>query len=215
VTLAQPLVQAPESQLVEVEDPPSRIAADCRTLRNVEGVTAGPTGSATVPGLAHSAAVSRPPNTPLVCCNSPLPSCRLVGYLDAQPLFDVTDGDQPAGQVGLFCSANPGARFGPVTVARPPLDAYAVFRDQFGLGDLSAWTITDDGAASGPSAWTVSMGELTQTSLINSPPASATDVARRGTQALAGDPAWTDVLVSGARRRATSPARASAAGSRP
>jgi hypothetical protein len=121
---------------------------------------------------------------------------RLVGYLNGQPLFDVTEGDHPAGQVGLYCSADPGARFGPVTVARPPLDAYAVFRDRFDVGDKSAWTIADDGTVSGPSAWAASGGELVQTSAINGPPAGVADVARRGTQALAGDPGWGDVIVA-------------------
>jgi len=121
---------------------------------------------------------------------------RLVGYQGDDELFDLVDADQPAGPVGLYCWQNTGARFERVTVTSPPLEAYARFRDRFAAGDLSAWTIVDEGDQSTPSSWAIADGSLRQTSNIHSLPIDPADVAKRGTLALAGDPAWTDYVVT-------------------
>jgi hypothetical protein len=52
---------------------------------------------------------------------------RLSGYLDGLPLFGVDDGDLATGRIGLYCSANPVARFAEVGVAAPVWNAYYTF----------------------------------------------------------------------------------------
>ena len=120
---------------------------------------------------------------------------RLVGRLDGHALFDVTDATNPAGMVGLYAWDNPSARFESVSVTLPPLDAYALFADSFGAGDFSAFTIVDEGTLLGPSSWFVDGGALHQASEIYEPPIDGATLSKRGTQAVAGDPAWTDVIL--------------------
>ena len=121
---------------------------------------------------------------------------RLVGYRGDEELFDLTDSSHASGKVGLYCWQDAGARFERVTVTRPPLEAYARFRDRFAAGDTSGWTFVDEGDQSGPSAWAVADGALRQTSNIYSLPLDPADVAKRGTVALTGSPAWTDYVLT-------------------
>jgi hypothetical protein len=121
---------------------------------------------------------------------------RLVGYQGDELLFDLVDPTHPTGRIGLYCWANTGARFERITVTSPPLDAYAVFRDRFGAGDLAAWTIEDEGTQGAPSSWAIVDGELTQSSNIYSDPVDPSTVDKRGTKALAGDPGWGDAVLT-------------------
>lgn len=52
---------------------------------------------------------------------------RLAGYLDGVPLFALEDHDLGAGNIGLYCWANTGARFREVRVAAPAWSAYYLF----------------------------------------------------------------------------------------
>ena len=119
---------------------------------------------------------------------------RLVGRVGDSVLFDLVDAAHPAGRVGLYTCANRKARFERVTVALPPLAAYAAFTDRFAAGDLASWTVSDAGTASAPSAWAIAASELVQTSNIYSDPVDAATIDKPGTQAVAGDPGWTDVI---------------------
>ncbi|HEX6075892.1 MAG TPA: hypothetical protein VFZ32_11605, partial [Micromonosporaceae bacterium] len=111
-------------------------------------------------------------------------------------LFDVTDTAHSAGHVGLYSWRNTGARFERVEVRQPPIGAHALMTDRFAEGDTIGWTFVDEGPVSGPSAWTTAGGALRQTSNIFEPPIDRDTLSKRGTQAVAGDPAWTDVVVS-------------------
>lgn len=122
---------------------------------------------------------------------------RLIGHHDGDQIFDLRDADHPSGQIGLYCWGNEGARFNRITVTQPPLDAYAIFRDRFPVGDLSEWTITDEGSAGGAAAWAIlPSGELNQTGNTHSPPNEKEHIDKRGTHVVAGDPAWTDIVLS-------------------
>ncbi len=121
---------------------------------------------------------------------------RLTGYLNDTHLFSVNDDDLTSGQVGLYAWSNAGARFERVEVERPPLEAFALLRDRFSIGDTSGWTFIDEGTSSGPSNWTTFEGALRQTSNIYTPPDDRDTLDKPGTQAVAGDPNWTDILVS-------------------
>ena len=136
-----------------------------------------------------------PPGTPLAVTIDAVGE-RLVGRLGEEVLFDLTDDSLATGRVGLYAAGGDGARFAHVTVTRPPLDARARFRDGFGHGDMSAWTIVDEGDQSTPSQWAVDAGALVQSSNIFSNPLDGAAIEKRGTLALAGDPSWTDTVLS-------------------
>jgi hypothetical protein len=121
---------------------------------------------------------------------------QLVGYLGDARLFSVADPDLATGQMGLYAWGNPGARFERVEVKLPPLEACALLSDRFAAGDTTGWTFVDEGTTSGPSQWATFRGTLRQTSHIFSPPDDRDTLDKLGTQAVAGDSSWSDVLVS-------------------
>jgi hypothetical protein len=83
-----------------------------------------------------------------------------------------------------------------VMVEQPSLEDWALFRDRFVHGDVSAWTFVNDGTSSGPSNWTTFQGGLRQTNDIFTPPLDRHTVSKQGTHAVAGDSAWTDVIIT-------------------
>lgn len=120
---------------------------------------------------------------------------RLVGFLGNTRLFDLVDSTHAAGQVGLYCWGNTGARFERVEVRRPPLETDALLRDRFADGDTSDWSVVDEGTVAAPSNWITFEGTLRQTSNIYGPPNDRDSLDKRGTHAVAGDPTWSDVVV--------------------
>jgi hypothetical protein len=120
---------------------------------------------------------------------------RLTGYQDNKRLFSVNDADLAAGQVGLYAWGNPGACFDRVEVLRSPLEANALLRDRFTAGDTTSWSFVDEGTTSAPSNWATFQGALRQTSSIFSPPNDRDTLNKLGTQAIAGDPSWSDVVL--------------------
>lgn len=121
---------------------------------------------------------------------------RLVGYIGDERLFEVHDDSHPSGQVGMYCRENNSARFERVEVRRPPLEACALFRDRFPSGSKSGWSKVDEGDEEGPSNWVIIEGALCQTSDIFSYPIDRDKLSMQGTQIIAGDPTWSDVIVS-------------------
>ncbi len=55
---------------------------------------------------------------------------QLTGYLDGVHLFTIEDNGLSSGRIGLYCSKNPGARFGDVRVAEPAWTSYYTFADE-------------------------------------------------------------------------------------
>lgn len=112
---------------------------------------------------------------------------RLTGYCNGSRIFSVADaGGISSGKVGLFCAGNDGARFQWLSVTEPPAGSLALFRDRFAAGDLSGWSISDESAVGGPSAWAVASdgaGVFRQTT------------AQR-TRAIVGNGAWTNYVLS-------------------
>jgi hypothetical protein len=121
---------------------------------------------------------------------------RLAGYLGSERLFALTDATHASGQIGLYSWGNSGARFERVEVREPPLVAYALLRDRFAADDMTGWTVVDEGTSLAPSAWSTFEGALRQTKQIYEPPFDTATLSKRGTQAVAGDAAWTDVVVA-------------------
>ena len=121
---------------------------------------------------------------------------RLVGYLDNIRLFDLTDNANATGRIGVYCWNDPKAHFEWVEVRRLPLEAYALLRDKFMDSDISVCRFIDEGTINTPSNWAIFEGTLRQTGSIYSDPASRDSLPKKGTQAVAGDPTWKDVIVS-------------------
>lgn len=63
--------------------------------------------------------------------------------------------------------------------------------EEFSAG-ISGWTIVDEGTASAPSVWTVSFGELVQTSNIYGGSLDGADPVKPGTYIYTGEAGWTD-----------------------
>ncbi|MDA0167647.1 DUF1080 domain-containing protein [Solirubrobacter taibaiensis] len=129
---------------------------------------------------------------------------RLRGRLDGAELFDVSDASHSQGLIGFYSWGCAGARFERVELRSPPLETRALFRDRFAEGDRASWKTVDQGTIQRPSAWSVSGAELRQTRGIYAGPTSAASLPKRGTQVIAGNPAWTDVIVT-ARLRSDDP----------
>lgn len=152
-----------------------------RLIKKVEGVTT----------VLWQDAIGFPPGTPLDWTFDVTGSV-IAGSLAGTQVFRVVDTSMATGDVALYCAANDGARFEDIEVRVPPLQSYALFEDRFASGDMTAWTVLDEGASSAPSAWSVVGGFLQQTSEIFSPPIDRDTLDKPGTLALAGDPAWRD-----------------------
>ena len=84
---------------------------------------------------------------------------RLRGYINDVLLFDLMDSRHAAGQVGLYCWGNTGARFERVEARRPPLDAYALLRDRFAEDDMTGWSFVNEGTVAAPSNWGTFRGQ--------------------------------------------------------
>jgi hypothetical protein len=96
---------------------------------------------------------------------------ELRGTLDGAPLFTVQDTSHTRGLVGLYCRANPAARFEQLIVS-----------DR--TRRVGRWLVNDLGTTGGPSVWLRRAGTLVQTAPID------------GTMAVAGEPDWTDYRVT-------------------
>ncbi|RKN70084.1 hypothetical protein [Paenibacillus ginsengarvi] len=119
---------------------------------------------------------------------------RINGYLGDTLLFSVNDGTHAQGKIGLYSWSNNRANFERVTVVPPPQDARSLFFDDFRGTALSpAWSIVDKGTTFDPSIWTVSGGELLQSSNLHSGILGA-GIIKEGTYALAGDMEWRDII---------------------
>jgi hypothetical protein len=120
---------------------------------------------------------------------------RLVGHLGDDRLFDIIDNTHSTGRIGVCCWDNNGVRIERVEVHKPPLEAYALFRDRFADGSTAGWSFIDEGTKHGPAKWDIFEGVLRQTSNTHTPePAQKLD--KKGTYALCGDPKWSDVIIS-------------------
>ena len=107
---------------------------------------------------------------------------RLIVYYNSARLFELTDNTHSQGKIGLYGWDNTGMHFEHVEVRRLPIDVYALFRDRFPAGDMSEWTVVNNGATPPPN-WFVEDGVLRQTNLTPE------------THLVTGDPSWSDVVL--------------------
>jgi hypothetical protein len=118
---------------------------------------------------------------------------RLTGYIDGVRLFAVADASHAAGQVGVYAANDHTARCERLEVRRPSLEGQAELRDSFASGDLSGWSLISEAAGvpvAQAAAWGTAGGALRLQSLL----AQGGDPDYPGALAVAGDPAWTDVI---------------------
>ena len=104
-------------------------------------------------------------------------------WIDGSPIFYVEDGSISVGTIALYSWANNGSFFDDVYVEHFATGTMLLSED-FDDGDLSDWTIVDEGKRDGPSAWSAATGVLVQKSNIYSLPTNARDLTKLGTFAL-------------------------------
>jgi hypothetical protein len=110
--------------------------------------------------------------------------------IDGQVIFSVTDSNITQGTVAMFSYYNQGTIFDDVLVEDPSTGAVLLW-DDFADPDLSGWTIMDETAQGGPSAWSVVNGMLVQNSNIGQ-----TVGIGLGTLALFTNRAWTNYDIT-------------------
>ena len=97
--------------------------------------------------------------------------------LNGTDLFGtVTDADLTGGTVALYCWGSQNCSYDDVKVQ----PSGALMTDDFNDGNITGWTVVDQGTVSAPSVWQVVRGEVQQTSNIHGPDASAV-AGRKGT----------------------------------
>jgi hypothetical protein len=119
---------------------------------------------------------------------------RLSAFVADTRIFDVTDNAHAAGRVGLYASANPGARFERIEVRLPSLEGRAWLTDHFADGNLDGWTLLPEAPNDAQSShWEASGGalHLDHTDQLS----EEINLALPGAYAFAGDPAWKDVIL--------------------
>ena len=104
-------------------------------------------------------------------------------WIDGSPIFYVEDGSISEGTIALYSWANNGSHFDDVYVEHLTTGATLLSED-FDDGNLSDWTIVDEGKRDYPSAWSAATGVLLQSSDIYSLPANTVDLTKLGTFAL-------------------------------
>lgn len=117
---------------------------------------------------------------------------RLTSLLDGLRIFEVIDSAHAQGRVGLYASNNPGARCEHFEVRQPSLEAHAWLRDRFAEGSLTGWLLVSEVPLPQAPTWEASGGALRLRSLST----QGGSPAYPGVYAVAGDPGWTDVIVS-------------------
>lgn len=104
-------------------------------------------------------------------------------WIDGSPVFYVEDKSISEGTIALYSWANRSSNFDDVYVEHLATGAVLLYED-FDDGDLSDWTIVDEGTNEAPSAWSAATGAMVQSSNIYSLPTNAGDLTKLGTFAL-------------------------------
>ena len=104
-------------------------------------------------------------------------------WVDGSPIFYVEDDSISEGTIALYSWANNGSYFDDVYVEQLGTGTM-LMSEGFDDGDLSDWTIVDEGKRDDPSAWSAATGTLVQSSDIYSTPTNAGDLTKVGTYAL-------------------------------
>ncbi|WP_373231446.1 metallophosphoesterase [Cohnella sp.] len=116
---------------------------------------------------------------------------KITVTLNGASLFGtVTDNDLTGGTVAMYCWGNQNCYYEDVRVQ--PADA--LMSDDFNDGNITGWTVVDEGTISAPSNWSVVRGEVQQSSNIYGPDVSSTS-NRKGTFAYynnSGAFSWTN-----------------------
>jgi hypothetical protein len=104
-------------------------------------------------------------------------------WIDGELVLCAEDGSLAEGTIALYSWGNEGSYLDDICV-EDLATGNVLLSEDFNEGDLSDWTIVDEGADHGPSAWSAEMGILLQYSNIHSSPRDASDPAKLGTFAF-------------------------------
>jgi hypothetical protein len=113
---------------------------------------------------------------------------QIVVSFNGKQIFSIADSTIGAGSIALYSSLSANSAFDDLVVTNLP-SGDILLDDDFNNGEISGWTIIDE-ANNGPSAWSISAGDLVQRSVIG----SSTDGV--GTFALYTRGNWTDYRLT-------------------
>lgn len=117
---------------------------------------------------------------------------QIVGSIDDEVLFAVTDPDLGSGRVGLYAWRAANARFEAIVVEA--IGAPLVLWDP-PLADLGELVVRDEAGVLGrPSNWSASAGAVIETAAVHDDDGNAPRKA--GTLVIGGRPGWEDVQIS-------------------
>ncbi len=108
---------------------------------------------------------------------------QLEVWIDGVQIFAVTDASFAGGTIALYAWGNAGSAFDDVVVEELATGT-VLLTDDFNDGDLTGWTVLDEGAQYGPSVWSAATGTLEQSGNIYSAPLDGTELSKFGTYAL-------------------------------
>jgi hypothetical protein len=114
---------------------------------------------------------------------------QIVVSFNGKQIFSIADSTIGAGSIALYSSLSANSAFDDLVVTDLP-SGVILLGDDFNNGEISGWTIIDE-ANNGPSAWSLSSGDLVQRSVIG----SSTD-GGFGTFALYTRGHWTDYRLT-------------------
>jgi hypothetical protein len=114
----------------------------------------------------------------------------LTVLIDGARVFSVTDSSFDGGSIALYSYYNQGSSFDDVVV-QDLTTGTALLSKNFNDANFAGWTIIDEGADQGPSAWSANTGALVQSKNIGSK-----STGQFGTYALYTKGSWTDYWVT-------------------
>jgi hypothetical protein len=124
---------------------------------------------------------------------------KIAVTLNGADLFGtVSDSDLTGGTVAMYCWGSQSCFYEDVQVQ----PAGSLLTDDFNDGNITGWTVVDEGTISAPSAWSVVRGEVQQTSNIYGPDVASVD-HRKGTFAYynnSGAFSWANYSLSAVLR---------------
>jgi hypothetical protein len=135
---------------------------------------------------------------------------RVNIWMDGIPVAEFEDSALTHGRIGLYCWANIGAEFSSVRVFSPDrLSPVDLLSEDFDFEPPGRWTYLTAGTEQLPAAWTITGGELRQSSNVWGGDGTPGELLKPGTSAIFTQPAglgstglipgsesWTDYRVS-------------------
>ena len=110
-------------------------------------------------------------------------STVLEVWIDGSLIFSVVDESIVEGSIAFYCWGNEGGRFNDVLV-ESLVSGAVLLSENFSNGQITGWTIVDEGTGNPVADWSAATGTLVQRSNVYSLPLKTADLPKLGTYAL-------------------------------